>query len=712
MSAKSDANATKGKNPTRIRSNSNSDQKDQGSGSSSPSVNSMQTSSDGSSSSNSGSNEQMGFTQTQLDQMREMMGLMINKALAGVFPPQTQATPPHGSYAAAVGSGTTSTSGSSSSTSHQPAIPRQTATVVNSSVGLFGNQDKVSASLPALKPLPKTADYDAFEEWKKIAINDMINTGGMDHIVTKTHDESLKLAIELDSGGRSNHAVETLWKNFHLKACSVLKSAFRAALKDTPETEAELEQQRNPDDFIKGNANWLWQFAVKQFVPDPIGRITKALKSLETIQFIPKKSTPSDYHTSFREAINEIRSADPYQQFTDKFLLAAYLKGWPADLNQQRNMVHTNPNPTVEDAQRLLQQWYNDNGKKKPAVTAPPNSESTPPAPATATQLAALKQARDKLQAEWKKADSKFRKANKRGDKDQNPREENSDSKHSLGALKEVPLNSTNRFAALSDSKDSESEHLNAVSEDGLETVNTRNEFLLDSGASRSVVCDYKLLRDPQPLKQPVKLNCAMGKATILTESGQVQLNSRVKLGNVCYAKGATLNAMSVSKIADTGYYSVFGSAKAIVVKKTALDYALKKLKPADIALEVPRVGDIYTYTRPGTGPVKDISTPALEVKAPPNSIPKVGEKAQSKRGTQPDAGQSSAPSGSSSPSASSSSTSSAPRNTRSKQVSPSLANAVSAALVATLAAHGLPPDTELDVATWYSLTHKEDKCL
>ena len=464
----------------------------------------------------------------------------------------------------------------------------------------------------------------------------------------------------------------------------------------------------------------IWQYAIKQFVPDHIGKITRAIKALESLQFVPKRTTPSEYLTSFREAINEIRAADPDQQFTVKYLLAAYLKGWPAELNQQLNMVKAMSNPTVDDAQRHLQQWYNDNGKGKPRP-ANPNPPQVPSGSPSAPTIAALKHAADKARKNFEKANKQFKHAQKsdgRSDK-QNSNEDGdsssskSDSEFSLGALTEQKLTSPNQFSALLDETDSEedesdaeSESFAAVSPDGIETVNKRNEFLLDSGASRSVVFDHSLLRDPQALNQPVILNCAMGKATVLKESGSVNLNSRVKLNNVCHAKGAKLNAMSVSKISDTGFYSVFGSKKAIVVRKSVLEYAIRRLKPEDVALEVPRVGDIYVYTRPGTESSSSNHPPEISVQRPKGSIPKKGETIPTGSSSQ-NYKKKTAQAPTASSSAATSTLTSAP-STRSRTnaaVPSSLASAINAALVATLEAHGLPPDTPVDLATWCALS-------
>ena len=80
----------------------------------------------------------------------------------------------------------------------------------------------------------------------------------MFEVVTKSCDESLQLAIDTESGGRSDETITQLWKLLHQKACAVLREAFSATLGDTLIIEAEQEQLIRPHLFIKGNANYLW----------------------------------------------------------------------------------------------------------------------------------------------------------------------------------------------------------------------------------------------------------------------------------------------------------------------------------------------------------------------------------------------------------------------------------------------------------------------
>jgi len=157
----------------------------------------------------------------------------------------------------------------------------------------YGESKDQSATLPSLRPLPKGADFDTFDTWRRGVVDKTGNTGGVHHVIFMSHTESLAKAIEMDQWGRTPAQIEILWKSMHFKACCILKEALREALSDSPGMEAQIQQKLNPSDFIENNANWLWEFATRQFAPDPIGRTVKAFKSLNSLRFVPGKSTPA-----------------------------------------------------------------------------------------------------------------------------------------------------------------------------------------------------------------------------------------------------------------------------------------------------------------------------------------------------------------------------------------------------------------------------------
>jgi hypothetical protein len=116
----------------------------------------------------------------------------------------------------------------SSSLSYSNVVSGGTSTraALLGSFGLYGNSDRSRDSFPPIKPLPKTADYDTFEAWRREAVNKMINTGGMKQVVTMSSDDSLAEAIAHDYGVHTEEQIKRAWKNLHEKACAVLRDAF------------------------------------------------------------------------------------------------------------------------------------------------------------------------------------------------------------------------------------------------------------------------------------------------------------------------------------------------------------------------------------------------------------------------------------------------------------------------------------------------------
>jgi hypothetical protein len=681
---------------------------------------------DGSGSGSGSGSSDAGFTPKQMAELTAMLSSMLANQLPKLLSQGThgvagiathglsQASPanPPGlgrSSAAKAEDGSATQAGPSFAAAFAGHAGTQTvASYVASNTGLYGNQDKIASSLPALKALPKDCNADSFEEWKRIAINDMINTGGMREVVTLPHADSLRLAIDTDTAHRPPEVIRQLWKMLHAKACAVLKTAFYPAVKDTLTAEAELEQRLHAGDFIQDNANWLWERATRQFRPDHIARLVRGFSALEQLKFVAGKTLPNAYNTQFRSAINDIRAADPSQNFTDRSLLALYIKGWPAELAQQLAMLKGLATPTLETAQQLLQQWWNDNGKKKP---------SAPSTPAPSDSLAAL------AQADQKKRKKENRKQREGSDDSSSPRPQGRNVQ--LGAMVDSSSVPTfNRFDSLSDAPDS----IAAVSVDGAEEWTRRDEFLLDSGATRNVVSDQSLLHDVEPLPNPVYMRCAMGSGAMLRDHGRVKLSRSVTLRNCAYAKGSKLNAISISRAADSGVVTVFGKKKAMMIRADAFHRAMLRVPPKDIVLEVPRVGDLYIFKRAGAPEEErdSKSNPDLEVKRPTGSIPLKGEKtASSKTGTQTQsastvarqelqakrqtraASAASAVANAKSPAAGTTpSTSSS--STTSSSASPARASTNAYFHAALCAEYGLDLDTELEFASWYSLREQQ----
>ena len=665
----------------------------------------------------------LAFSPAQLQQLQVLFSSMLQ---------QQQKSPSNGIQSTA-----TPAAGSSTSLgmSYSSAVGAGTSTRITSaaslfgSFGLYGNSDRSRDSFPVIKPLPKTADSEVCEAWTRDTVNKMTNSGGMKQVVTLSANESLARAIQEDGGVHTPEQVERVWRNCHEKACSVLRDGFFPALGDTPALEAERQQALNPSEFIKDNANFIWTYALSQFKPDPLGKVVKAYRALESLKFIPAKMTPVEYNAAYRTAFNDIQSADPTQNFTVTSQLGYYIKGWGPELHQKLELLKSDSNPTVHLAQRLLQQWYDDNGKKhksKPEADPTPTPTPTSPAPA-ASSLSALK---EQQQAAWEKAKElsravraaqkkkyRYRRYDSSSDSESDERKPDSPKPRkqvSFGSLLDGVngiLPTSNKFAALSQDEDEKTDApLGAISADGREIFNTRNEFLLDSGASRNVVYDRQLISNPEPLKTPIVMTCASGKPLLLNEYGNVRLSESVTLNNVCHAKGAKINAMSVARITDHGYVVIFGKKGAAVIEADVVEGRLRHVSPDKKVLTVPRVGDIYVYTRPGTElDPNEPKPPSLEINRS-GQIPL--------RGNAPGAS-SSAPRVPRPPAPAAASAPPPPPPPRSAPVSsPASAQPAGRASVnamtvaATLKEYGLPPDTDVDYGQWYGLHEHRQKSL
>src|SRR4051794_15281199 len=110
--------------------------------------------------------------------------------------------------------------------------------VVTSTVsiqGLYGNQDKIPGTLQSLKPLPKGADFEIFDTWRRGSIDRMGNSAGMVYVVLYSWLVSKEMALKAEPKGstRTPEMIDQLWRSLHFKACCVLKEALRDALGDS-----------------------------------------------------------------------------------------------------------------------------------------------------------------------------------------------------------------------------------------------------------------------------------------------------------------------------------------------------------------------------------------------------------------------------------------------------------------------------------------------
>ncbi|KAL2939351.1 Retrovirus-related Pol polyprotein from transposon RE1 [Bienertia sinuspersici] len=93
-----------------------------------------------------------------------------------------------------------------------------------------------------------------------------------------------------------------------------------------------------------------------------------------------------------------------------------------------------------------------------------------------------------------------------------------------------------------------------------------KSEWIIDSGASDHMVCDFSLLRHPVEVRSKPKIALPNGKSVHISHMGEVLLKNGMKLKNVMYVPDFKQNLMSVNRlIKQTGYNVVFNDDLCII---------------------------------------------------------------------------------------------------------------------------------------------------
>ena len=118
---------------------------------------------------------------------------------------------------------------SSSSSSSSSAISKDLSnpTILSppsgsSSVLLFGEVN-LAANFPPMRKLSST-EYSTFKEWKASA-STYFGQHGFQELVTKPVEDSLSLAISIDSSGRNSNVIRSLYLRLHRKVCYIIRAA-------------------------------------------------------------------------------------------------------------------------------------------------------------------------------------------------------------------------------------------------------------------------------------------------------------------------------------------------------------------------------------------------------------------------------------------------------------------------------------------------------
>jgi hypothetical protein len=115
--------------------------------------------------------------------------------------------------------------------------------------------------------------------------------------------------------------------------------------------------------------------------------------------------------------------------------------------------------------------------------------------------------------------------------------------------------------------------------------ITQRDEFILDSGASKHIVFDRDILINVQDIN-PIRLTGILKQSILVNKAGSVQLSDTIKMSDVACVVEAGANLISVSKIFDAGFKMDWSIDKADIVKD------------GKVIMSFTRVGGIYVYLR------------------------------------------------------------------------------------------------------------------
>jgi transposase InsO family protein len=119
--------------------------------------------------------------------------------------------------------------------------------------------------------------------------------------------------------------------------------------------------------------------------------------------------------------------------------------------------------------------------------------------------------------------------------------------------------------------------------------VTGNNDFVLDSGATRHIVCNPKLLKEKRSIS-PLPLITASHSVVHITTAGSVFLTDTLRLNNVCYLPKGTSNLLSVSRLQDNECIVKFAGAKGNRIATVT--------HQGKLLLTFKQINGLYIYTK------------------------------------------------------------------------------------------------------------------
>jgi len=514
-----------------------------------------------------------------------------------------------------IDAGSSSSSSSSSSTTN---IDSTNAAVSaphsgSSNVLLFGEVN-LAANFPSIKKLNST-EYTEFKEWKASA-STYFGQHGFQELITKPVHESLALAVNMDTSGKGSVVVRNLYLRLHRKVCYLIRAAVESAVGENFFSDIEAQQihAASEAEFYLDNSRYLWKKLCDKYekrMPHDTARVVNELLFLK----YNTSEHPKDMKKKFLELEKELRVMGII--FHPDVLAVLWMNAIPASLSVLKQGLQSRSSLNWEDVYAAIQTNYADkalnlnSNNKRNVNSNSDGSSGSETVNVLANHTHKFKSGNNKFKSKQygnsnsnsitcsycgKNGHEESRCWKKHGKPSNNSQHTSASTKGK--GTKDKDSHSTEFSALLYQSNDSE--ELSSFSQSDAAThidvahpvvgeleIGRRNQFIIDSGASRHVTPHREIFSNIEKVP-PVRLISALKSGTcVVTEAGTIKLNDRWKLNNVAYIPNAGPNLISEPCLADAGFTIVKDREECRIIYK------------GRIVLKFPRLGRLWIYTSP-----------------------------------------------------------------------------------------------------------------
>src|SRR3984957_6256476 len=416
-----------------------------------------------------------------------------------------------------------------------------------------------TSTTSSLSAPPKLGATDAasFADWK-VRFKAYCMMVGLYEVVTTKYEEYLNQLVDNEKAGggtRPKAVIANQLKQQHQKAFGAIVLAVSEVTGTGLISEMEIEQSGQVG-FIATNANLLWVKLEQVYEKKTIYSILHVWQKLFSLQYVDGQN-PLEFKKVFDQFILQLNQIDdpvkPGQKLSEGFKAAIWLNALPASLESTSQTLLLEPKVEIDEIYQALIRRYESNidTKSKPrAGTEVANIAVTSGGGSSTSGY------RSKLTCHHCKKVGHI-KANcykLNGFPATHPGHPDHPEHNKSGGNKETSFCLVETIPTDSDEYEEEvqQEVTNAATDDGQLYVSGREEFILDSGASRHMVYDKSLMFDTIEV-HPIRFTGIMKKSVIVNEVGSVRLSDTVKLNGVAHVGVAGANLVSVAKVLDAG---------------------------------------------------------------------------------------------------------------------------------------------------------------